>query len=279
MSRIAFSSRIVLCFLAILTLSACGPTIGNTFSSISNSLPGDEPTEAPAATEPPAEEPAAVEATVNAPVGSLASPTPPSSTTISNFPPPAPFQPTVQPAIPERRRLTLEFPPQIRAGDSDVVRLTLEVDDLGNVTPTAEVAGNVVTGEVIVIPNLYETHNVIAEARFDIAGVQVSPPGLSSQSLAQGQSVSFFWSILPDGVGVYRGTVWLYLRFVERVSGEESQNAISAQPVEIEAVNFLGLSAGLARSVGVVGSIAGTILGFPFLEDIVKLLFRRRKIK
>ncbi len=165
----------------------------------------------------------------------------------------------------------------MRAGDSDIVRLTLEVDDLGNITPTAEVGGNVVTGETVEIPNLYETHNVIAEARFDIAGMQVSPPGLTSQPLVQGESVSFYWSIRPDGVGVYRGTVWLYLRFVERSSGEESQKAVSAQPVEIEAVNFLGLSGDLARSFGVVGSIAGTVIGFPFFEDIVRFFFRRRK--
>ena len=54
--------------------------------------------------------------------------------------PTAPVQTTELPATsvvtaqPERRRLTLEFPPQIRAGDSDLVRLTLEVDDLGNLT-------------------------------------------------------------------------------------------------------------------------------------------------
>ena len=189
------------------------------------------------------------------------------------------ISPTSQPAIPERRRITLEFPPQIRAGDSDIVRLTLEVDDLGNITPTAEVGGNVVTGETVEIPNLYETHNVIAEARFDVAGMQVSPPGLTSQPLAQGESVSFFWSVRPDGVGVYRGTVWLYLRFVERSSGEESQKAVSAQPVEIEAVNFLGLSGDLARSFGVVGSIAGTVIGFPFFEDVVRFFFRRRRKK
>lgn len=255
MSRIALSLRIVLYLLAMFALSACGG--------------------APAAA--PAEEPAAA-ATQVSPAEAL-----PTATlgSIPNLLPtlqPSPI-PTAQPAIPERRRLTLEFPPQIRAGDSDVVRLTLEVDDLGNLTPTAEVGGNVVTGEVIEIPNLYETHNVIAEARFDIAGVQVSPPDLVSQPLSQGQSVSFYWSILPDGVGVYRGTIWLYLRFVNRVSGNESQRAVSAQPVEIEAVNFLGLSAGLARSFGVVGSIAGSILGFPFLEDIAKFLFRRRRIK
>src|SRR5215208_2759746 len=69
-----------------------------------------------------------------------------------------------QPGLPERRRLTLEFPPQMRAGDADVVRRTLEVDDLGNLTPPAQSHGNVVTGETVEIPNLYETHHVIAEA-------------------------------------------------------------------------------------------------------------------
>ncbi|HSG43638.1 MAG TPA: hypothetical protein VLA72_10835, partial [Anaerolineales bacterium] len=72
---------------------------------------------------------------------------------------------TAVPTIPERRRLTLEYPRYMRAGDSDVVRLTLEVDDLGNIVPTAEIDGNVVTGEVVEIPNLYLTHHVVAEAK------------------------------------------------------------------------------------------------------------------
>jgi hypothetical protein len=63
---------------------------------------------------------------------------------------------------------------------------------------------------------------------------------------------------------------------VDIVSGEESERAVSAQPVEIEAVNYLGLSVDLARSFGVFGSVLGTVLGFPFLEDIVRFLFRRR---
>lgn len=185
--------------------------------------------------------------------------------------------PTAQPAIPERRFLTLEFPPQIRAGDSDRVRLTLEVDEQGNLTPTAVVGGNIVTGEVIEIPNLYETHRVIVEAKFDIAGLEVSPPELISQGLEQGQAVTFIWSVRPREVGVYRGTIWLYLRFVDKVSGEESRKTVAAQDVDIEAVNLLGLSASLARTLGVGGSVIGTIIGFPFFEDIVKFIFGRRK--
>ena len=184
---------------------------------------------------------------------------------------------TLQPAINESRRLTLEFPPRIRAGDSDIVRLTLEVDDLGNVTPTAQFGGNVVTGGVVQIPNLYETHHVVAESRFDIAGMEVRPTDLISVPLAEGQSVTFTWSVRPQEVGVYRGTIWLYLRFVDKSNGAESQITVSAQIVEIEAVNVFGLSGGWARTTGLIGSIIGTVIGFPFFEDIVKYLFRKRR--
>ncbi|HJS18957.1 MAG TPA: hypothetical protein VJ785_09410 [Anaerolineales bacterium] len=182
---------------------------------------------------------------------------------------------TAQPAMPERRYLTLEYPPKIRAGDSDVIRLVLEVDDLGNIIPTAEIEGNVVSGEVIEFPNLYDTHHVIAEARFDIAGAEVRPSELISAPISQGQSAVFYWSIRPDEVGVYRGTVWLYLRFVDKVSGEESRTTVSAQIVEIEAANFLGLSANLARVTGMIGSMIGAALSFPFFSDLAKLLLKR----
>jgi hypothetical protein len=185
----------------------------------------------------------------------------------------------MQPAIPERRRLTLEYPPRVRAGDSDIVRLTLEVDESGDLTPTAVVEGNVITGETIEVPNLYESHDVIAEARFDVAGMQVSPPDLSSQTLFPGQTVRFFWSIRPEQPGTYRGTVWLHLRFVDKVSREESQTAVSAQVVEIEAVNLFGLPANVVRVAGGAGSIIGSIIGFPFFEEIVRFLFKRRRVR
>jgi len=67
------------------------------------------------------------------------------------------------------------------------------------------------------------------------------------------------------------------LRFVDKVSGEESQKTVSAQLVEIEAVNLLGLPLNLVRMVGGVGSVVGAVIGFPFFEDIIKFIFGRRK--
>jgi len=249
MNKLHLSLRGIFSFFAMisvltLTILACGAGAGSP------------------APEPSAEQPGAA-----MPTQSLSQATPAASVS------------TVIPAIPERRRLTLDFPPKIRAGDSAVVRLTLEVDDLGNVTPTAQIEGNVVQGDVIEIPNLYETHHVVAEARFDIAGLQVSPPDLISQPLEQGQSVTFYWSVRPTETGVYQGTVWLYLRFVDKSSGEESRKPVSAQVVEIEAVDFFGLSVNFARGTGVIGSIVGAVVGFPFFEDIVRFVFGRRKKK
>ena len=190
---------------------------------------------------------------------------------------PAPVAPP--PAILESRRLTLEYPPKIRTGDSDVIRLTLEVDTLGNLTPTAEIQGNLITGQIVQIPDLYDTHNVIAEARVDLAGVEVRPSEEISEPLLPGQSVTFYWSVRPGTSGTFRGTAWLFLRFVDKVSGIETQKAISAQPVQIEATNFLGLNGSIARTAGGIGSLIGAVLGFPFADDIVKWLISRLKGK
>ena len=48
--------------------------------------------------------------------------------------------------------------------------------------------------------------------------------------------------------GKFKGTAWLFLKFVDRLTGEESQRAISAQTVEIGAANLFGFSAGFART-------------------------------
>jgi len=181
----------------------------------------------------------------------------------------------LSPSISEMRMLTLEFPTMIRAGDSDVVRLALEIDDSGSLTPMVEVDGNISEGKAINVPNLYETHNILAEARLDIAGMDVRPSGTVSEVLLPGQRVIFYWSVLPVEVGRYKGTVWFYLHFIPKTSGEESRMALSAQPIEIEATSFFGLRANSARWLGFSGAFISALLGFPFLETMLKVIWKR----
>jgi hypothetical protein len=154
------------------------------------------------------------------------------------------------------------------------------MDDRGGIVPTAVVEGDVVTGEVVEIPNLYETHNVIAEARLDMAGMEVQPTGTVSETLLPGQSVTFYWSVRPEDAGKYEGAAWLHLRFVPKGGGEESRIPVSVQFLEIEANSFMGFfSGGAARGLGAIGSAIGSVLGFPFFEDIVRFIFRKPKRK
>jgi hypothetical protein len=188
-------------------------------------------------------------------------------------------QPTGVPAINESRTLTLEWPPVVHAGDSERIRLTLEVDEKGNLTPTAEAAGHAVIGQPVVIPNLFDTHNVLARARIDLAGVEVRPDGMVSQPLLPGRPVTFYWSVRAEKAGVYRGTVWFFLEFAPKNGGGSSEQAIAAMPVEIEAVSLFGLKAGPARILGVAGSFLSAILGVPFLEEVLKWVWKRARRK
>jgi len=181
------------------------------------------------------------------------------------------------PAIPETRRLTLEFPPVMRAGDSTRIRMQLEVDERGNLIPTAMVEGNLVVGKIVEIPNLYETHHVLAEARLDMAGVEISPPGGISESLQPGFPVTFYWSVRAPVAGSYQGVAWLSLRFKPKTGGKESRIPVSAQFLDIEVKSLFGLSGGAARNLGTVGSVFGAVLGFPFVDDLLKWVWGKRR--
>ena len=272
-------SRLVVAALFLVLIGACA--VAPEASAPEMTAPAAEEPSEPAEEEPLPEE---------LPTESILSPTTLPSIIGLSTPTPQPSLPDTgggeagpRPAILESRRLTLEFPPIMRTGDSTRIRMQLEVDDQGNITPTAVVEGNVVTGEVIEIPNLYETHFVVAEARLDMAGMEVQPPGTISEPLSPGQSVTFYWSVRPEKSGKYEGTAWLHLRFIpmSTLNGEqESRIAVSVQFLEIRARSFLGfLNGGTARGIGALGSLIGSVLGFPFVDDLLKWLWGKVRRK
>jgi hypothetical protein len=194
---------------------------------------------------------------------------------------PAPTQiatqvPTPLPAIPEQRLLFMEWPPTIRVGDSRRVHLALQVDQEGRLTPTISEAGNVSRRVPLPIPNLYATHNVMVEARFDISGVQVSPEGDVMEPMQPGQVVNFYWSVKPQEVGTYQGTIWLHLHFIPKQGGADNRIVLTAQPIEFKAINFLGLGGTPARILGSVGALLGSVLGLDNVISWVWRLLQRR---
>ncbi len=181
------------------------------------------------------------------------------------------------PQLGEPRLLSLEWPDRLRVGDADVIKLVLAVDQGGVITPTAEISGHEVIGQPVVIPNLYDTHDLVLEARLDLAGVDVQPTGNLSAPLQPGTTVTFYWSIAASHPGTYRGTLWAYLNIIPRDGSPMQQQVLLGKRLDIAAQNLLGLTGGAARTSGVVGAVFGFILNIPFLEDILKLIARRAR--
>lgn len=267
-SRRIFFYLIVMIFILLLVYACAGGALEN--------APAPQLTES-AMGEPSEEEPAAEEPSVPQPTQSI----------IMTSVPLTPTAPVNEeedvspaPAIQENRRLSLEYAPSIRLGDSTRIRMTLEVDDMGNITPTAEIEGNVVIGTPVSIPNLYDTHIVMAEAQLNMAGVVIDPADTISEPLHPGKSVTFYWTVRPPEAGKYEGTAWLHLHFIpiSSLNGEqESRIPISAQFITLEVRSLLGLSGGSARGLGAAGSVVGAVIGFPFFDEIIRWLWRRFK--
>jgi len=154
------------------------------------------------------------------------------------------------PSLPEARTIRLEFSPVMRAGDSQIVELNLTAD--GEAADTS----------------LYEEYRVIAEARLELPFANVRPADIVSTALGQGGAATFYWEVTPREQGVSRGTAWLYLRLVPQARGPagETRGAVSAQSVAIRSRSVLGRTGSQARAMGVVGSLVGLWLGFPFLR-------------
>ena len=154
------------------------------------------------------------------------------------------------PSLPEARTIRLEFSPVMRAGDSQIVELNLTAD--GEAADTS----------------LYEEYRVIAEARLELPFANVRPADIVSTALGQGGAATFYWEVTPREQGVSRGTAWLYLRLIPKAGGPagETRGAVSAQSVAIRSRSVLGRTGSQARAMGVVGSLVGLWLGFPFLR-------------
>jgi len=177
--------------------------------------------------------------------------------------------------VPEERLLVLEWPGKIRTGDSDLVILKLEISDSRKLTPTAEFLGHEIKAEPVEIPNVYDTHSVVAQARLDMIGVNYTPRGEVSEPMQPGDPVQFIWSVRPREVGSHRGTIWVHLVFVPLGDGEASRQPLSAQVIEIDAVNLLGLGGTPARVIGAVGTFLGAFLGLDKLLPGLFSFFRR----
>jgi hypothetical protein len=199
-------------------------------------------------------------------------------------PSPTPFAPATQgpslqetppPAITEARAVELEWPLSVRVGDSDFIRLALVAREDGYVTPTAEADDHATSGSPIAIPDLYDTHFVLAVARLDSVGLAVDRAGDWEQPLLPGESPRWQWTITPRQSGRQVATLTLHLRFTPKAGGDSAQREVWHRTLTINTNTVLGLSGPLAQVVGGTGAVVGSVLGFPFMDKVLGWIWNR----
>jgi hypothetical protein len=225
-----------------------------------------QPTLLPAPTEAPSQfltaTPAAGGFPTLAPtVGALASPTP---IVIATEPP----QPTAT-AIVEGRVIELEWPPRMRLGDSESVRLAL-VPDVDGYTVTGEFPDNKVVTQTVSVPRP-EGYELFGVARLEGVGFQLAPETEQITRLPPGEAVTWRWTLTPLQPGQHRLNVNLFLHWVPPVNSTAPvrDSQIYSRSLTIEVMSFLGLTSGQAMMMGMFGLVFGGVL------SLSALLWRR----
>ncbi len=176
----------------------------------------------------------------------------------------------------EARRLVTEWPEVVRVGDPAPIRMLIEPAEPGVPGVTLDEDPNQVQADENPGQNRTEKYQTVAEARLELEKMEFRPTGEISEALLPGKSARFSWSVRSSEEGFYPGTIWLHVQYIPRNGGDELRKVISAQTIEIQAEEFLGLSGNSARILGAIGLVLGAMIGLDIFSLIPKWLSSKK---
>jgi hypothetical protein len=170
------------------------------------------------------------------------------------------------PKMIENRQVVLDWPRSMRIGETKAIILVFEPVENEASSPMQQPESS----------NMSNNYNIMAEARFEVAGIIVSPANPIRESMPDRQTVKFKWQISTEYVGSYDGTVWLFLRFLPLDGSQAIQVPIFIRDVGIKASSLFGMTETKVYFVGGAGIVLAVIFVF---SDMIGLVRRRmRKI-
>jgi hypothetical protein len=189
----------------------------------------------------------------------------------------APTAIAVQPtptAIVEERLVELEWPPRMRMGESDVVRLSLVPYEDGYVVE-AEFEEHTIQSQETPLQRPHG-YDLFAIARLDGVGFIISPQGDRTLAVLPGEKAEWRWSITPNAAGQQRLSVGLSLRWEPQdgsVEGIRQEAYAYGSGMDVQVTTFLGL--GRPQAMG--GGVAGLLVGGGLSLTAIGLGRRRRQ--
>jgi hypothetical protein len=163
------------------------------------------------------------------------------------------------------RQVVLEWPVSMRIGEDEVITLIFEPVVTEPVSSDHSVGNS----------DVYSHYNLMAEARYEVSGVSVTPTNPIRESMPPRQPVKFSWKVNAANEGSYSGTMWLSLRYLPLDGAPPSQVPIYIQQVTLEASSLFRLNETKAYLLGGVGIVlAAAIVYDNFIAWVLN-----RKIK
>jgi hypothetical protein len=167
----------------------------------------------------------------------------------------------------------LEWPAQMRLGDSDTLRLSLIPSKAGYII-TAEFPEHQTLSESIAMhrPDGYDLQGI---ARLDGTGFDLSPQGDQTQILVADSPCIWRWSLTPRTAGQHRLALQLSLRFVpQSVLGKHlPEQTILSRALTVKVTSFLGMDTQQAA----FAALAGLVMGGTFSAPLLVYLWRPRR--
>ena len=157
-------------------------------------------------------------------------------------------------SILESEQFSIYWPEKIRTGASDTIQILVELDQdflsIDNPALTNDFQENITM----------DAYYVNLEARVELAGIDIDPPGMMSKNILPGQKINFTWVIVGNFAGDYKGTIWLYLNLIPKQISEKSiKETLIAKPIKISVRNILGLNLNTLRIIAYIMLFVSTI--------------------
>lgn len=173
----------------------------------------------------------------------------------------------------EHYQIKLDWPVRMYSGKKETITLNLEAYGR-EINPGGAIEPGNIDGEWSDERSdmIYESYNLVAEARIDLPGIEIIPKGEISQPLPLGKSLNFQWRISSDHDGIYPGMFWFYINIVQKQGGAHERRALLAYPIKVTSYSFLGLSRDVLLGISAVLFLASFALWYRIFENIYRMV-------
>jgi hypothetical protein len=165
-------------------------------------------------------------------------------------------------AVPGYGRLTLEWDSHNPIGDISIIKLSFDLEERNDHSGVSQpsIKARFSNSSQYVVVNQVEVNEEaakLAEARLELAGVDLKPLGIVGQPFRPGGEVVFYWNVNSLVEGDFQGSAWLYVVDKSAPKNLRSRDPVAIQPIDLHWRDLFGLSGTAARYVGIFGLLAG----------------------